>query len=256
MNYTQVDLHQPFQQVINNAFRKFSDQEIERNIRQTIEQDMLREYDSIIQSCHILLSIIYTNPNNSLTRDSSNVYLTYNGKNLINKIDNIEEIETELSTVMPRPVKIVIDTKTIVTKRRNDPHKIYLPLFLINTRIEPALVFDIYDNIKDNSYSFNLFTYTHYLLQRHSDHLTVNEQELKDVYEYSFNEVPLNDKDYSIELTNKYFIKLFLHVLTINSNSEYIEEWLTYFFKTLRRVRNNLVLIGNKDVSEEILYNV
>lgn len=255
MNYTPVDLHQPFQQVINNAFRKFSDQEIERNIRQTIEQDMLREYDSIIQSCYILLNIIYNDPNNSLTRDSNNVYLTYNGKNLINKIESLEEIETELSTVMPRPVEIVKDTKAIVTHRRNDPHKIYLPLFLINTRIEPALVFDIYDNIKDNSYSFNLFTYTHYLLQRHSDHLTVNEQKLKDIHEYSFNSVELSKKDYYLELTNTYFIKLFLHVLTIKNNSDYIEEWLTYFFKTLRRVRNNLVLIGNKDVSEEILYN-
>jgi len=256
MPNTPVNLYQPFQQVINNAFRKFSDQEIERNIRQTIEQDMLREYDFIIQECYILLNKIYEYQNNSLTRDSNNVYFTYNGKNLINKIENLEEIEVELSTVIPgRAVKIVKDTKDIVTLRRNDPHKIYLPLFLINTRIEPTLVFDIYDNIKDNNYSFNLFTYTHYLLQRHSDHLTLNKKELKDVYEYSFNKVPLNGKDYSVELTNKYFIKLFLHVLTRNNNSDYLEEWLTYFFKTLRRVQSNLILIGNKDVAEEIFYN-
>jgi hypothetical protein len=255
MPYPSVDLHQPFQQAINNSFRKFSDQEIERNLRQNIEQDMLREYDFIIYECYILLNIIYSDPNNSFTRDSTNVYFTYNGTNLTNKIDILNEIETGLSTVMPRPVEIVLDTKTIVMKRRSDPHKIYLPLFLINTRIEPALVFDIYDNIKNKDYSFNLFTYTHFLLERLSDHLSINEQELEYVYEYSFKYVPLNKKDYSIELTNKYFIKLFLQVLTHNDNSDYIEEWITYFFKTLRRVRSNLVLIGNKDVAEEIFYN-
>ncbi|MDD2790343.1 MAG: hypothetical protein PHU40_06685 [Sulfurimonas sp.] len=125
MHYTPVDLQQPFQQVASNAFRKFSDQELERNIRQTIEWDMLREYDFIIQECYILVNKIYENQNNSLTRDLNKVYFTDNGNNPINKIDDLHDIETELSTVISRPVKIVKDTKAIVVYKRNDPHKIY-----------------------------------------------------------------------------------------------------------------------------------
>jgi hypothetical protein len=250
-----INLQQPMQESFNNIFRSLSEQEIENNIRQTIEQSMLREYDYIIQECYLLLNKIYAYQNNFLNRDTSNLYFTYNGKSFICKIDDLEEIETELSTVMPQPVQIVTDTKNIVNYKKADPFKIYLPLFLINTRVEPTLVFDIYDNIKNSTYSFNLFTYTDYLLHRlNNQSLTINKQELEDIYEFSFKSVPLSKKDDCIELTNKYLIKLFLSAFTFNNNSEYIEEWLTYFFKTLRRVQNNLVLIGNQDVAEEIFY--
>ena len=111
----ELNYQQPFQQTINNAFRKFSDHQIEVNIRQMIQQDMLREYDFIISECYVLLNSIYKFQGNSLTRDSNSVFLAFNGKNIANQIDNLEEVETELSTVTPRPVEIVKDTKNIVT---------------------------------------------------------------------------------------------------------------------------------------------
>lgn len=243
------------QQSYNNAFKTFADYEIEKNMRLTIEQDMLREYDYIIQESYVLLNEIYKLQGNSLTRDSKNIYLSYNNKNFRNQIDKTEEIETELSNIMSRPVKIIKDTKTIVNDRRSNPHKIYLPLYLIHSKIEPILVFDIYENIKDKNYSFNIFTYTNYLTKRLESTLETNEYELEEFYNYSLFGVPLNNKINYLKLTNKYFNNSFLKALTINDNSEYIEEWITYFFKTLRRIRNNLVLIGNKDVSEEIFYN-
>ncbi|QOY52634.1 helicase HerA domain-containing protein [Candidatus Sulfurimonas baltica] len=251
-----IDLQQPLQQSFNNTFRTLSDYAIEKNMRQTIKQDMLNEYDYIIQECHWLIDEISKNQSNSLTKDSNNIYFIHNGENFISKIEDMSNIEIELFHVLSREVKIYKDTNNLVENKRDQPHKIHLPLHIIKSKIEPILVFDIYDEIKNSSYSFNLFTYTHYLEQRLNTQIQkITKQELEKIYRFSFDSVLLNEKEYSIELINKYFIKLFLHVLTINDNSEYIEEWLTYFFKTLRRVRSTLVLIGNKDVSEEIFYN-
>lgn len=249
----QINYQKPFQQFVDNAVRSIADYEIEKNIRQSIHKDMLLEYDYIIQEANLLINEIYKFQGNSLTRDSKNIYLSYNSKIFINQIDKVEEIETELSTIMPRPVKIINNTKTIVNDKKANPHTIYLPKYLIHSKIEPALIFDIYDNTKDKGYSFNLFTYTHYLSQRfiHSD---VNTKELEELYHYSLNGISTDNNHY-LRLVDKYFINLFLKAFTNNNNSGYIEDWTTYFFKTLRRVRNNLVLIGNKDVSEEIFYN-
>jgi hypothetical protein len=248
------NFHQPLQQSFNNAIKSFSDYEIERNIRQTVQQDLLREYDFIISECYLLLNELHNNMYSSLTKDSQQIYLTLNGDSFSEKIDNCEKIQTELGKVLSRDVTIIKDTKNIVHDKRANPHKIYLPLFLIASKIEPLLVFDIYSNIKDNNYSYNLFTYTTYLNQR----FNVNQEfknKWKAFYDYTFNSVPLAEKEYYLKIKDEYFIKLFLHSFTINNSSEYIEEWLTYFFKTLRRIKNNLILIGNIDVSEEIFYN-
>ena len=110
----QINYQQPFQQFVNSAAKSFADYEIEKNIRQSIHRDMIQEYDYIIQESNLLISEIYKFQGNSLTRDSKNIYLCYNSKNFTNQIDTLKEIETELSTIMSRPVKIVIDTKTIV----------------------------------------------------------------------------------------------------------------------------------------------
>lgn len=252
---SQLNYNQPLQQTFNNAVNRFADYAIEKNIRQTIQQDLLREYDFIIQEAHWLLNMLYNNQYNSLSKDSSNLYLTFNGKDFINKLDSLSEIELELANVLSREVKIVKDTKAIVELRRQDPQKIYLPLFLIRSKIEPILVFDIYDEKKDGGYYFNLFTYTDYLSLRLSKNNRADPLDFEKIKKYSFESVPLNQKDLYLELHATYFIKLFLSVFTLNNRSDYIEEWLTYFFKTLRRVRNNLVLIGNRDVSEEIFYN-
>jgi energy-coupling factor transporter ATP-binding protein EcfA2 len=250
-----INFQQPLQQFYNNTFNTYADYQIERNMRHTIEQDFLQEYDFIIREAHLLLNEISKNPDNSLTKDSNNLYLTYYADPISNTIDNCNEIEAELFNVLSKEVKIVKDTNTLVSRRREQPQRIYLPLFLIKSKIEPSLVFDIYDSIKDNTFSFNLFTYTDYLSQRISDNENISSLELKDLYKFTFDQVLLFEKDYCIELTQKYFIKLFLNILTINNNSEYIEEWLTYFFKTLRRIKQSLVLIGNRDISEEIFYN-
>jgi len=253
--YPRINYQQPLQQFYNNTFNSFATYQIEQNMRQTIEQDMLREYDFILREAHWLLNEINSNQFNSFNKDSKNVYLTLNGNSLINPIEEPEPIERELAHVLSREVHIVIDTKSLVSKRRENPQKIYLPLFLIPSKIEPTLVFDPYDQVKDSLLYFNLFTYNNLLLQRLSPTQKTNKNDIEKLYEYAFQKIPLNNKNNAIELCNLYFIKLFLSTLTVNNNSEYIEEWLTYFFKTLRRVRNNLVLIGNRDVSEEIFYN-
>lgn len=250
-----INYQQPIQQSYNNAFKTFVDYEIEKSMRHTIEHDMLREYDFIIQESYLVLKEVYKYQGNFITRDSNNIYLTYNNTNFINQIDKVEEIETELSTIMSRPVKIIKDTKTIVNDRRVNPHKIYLPIYLINSKVEPVLIFDIYENIKDKNYSFNLFTYTHYLNQRFINLSNSNINELEKLNIYSLKGIDFLNKEHYLELVNKYFINSFLKALTINNNSKYIEDWTTYFFKTLRRVRNNLVLIGNRNISEEIFYD-
>lgn len=250
----QINFQQPFQQSYNNAFRRYSDYEIERNMRLIIEQDMLREYDFIIQEAYLLINEVYKFQGNSLTRDSNNIYLSYDNINYINQIDQLEEIETELSPLMSRQVKIIKDTKTIVNLRRTDPHKIYIPLFLINSKIEPILLFDIYDDTKDNNYSYNLFTYTEYLKQRFQLISELDKNVLHKVYEDAFKPQDIKEENNYNRINNEFFIKLFLRTFTLNNNSEYIEEWLTYFFKTLRRIKNNLILIGNRDISEETFY--
>lgn len=250
----QINYQQPFQQFVNNAVKSFADYEIEKNIRQSIHIDMLQEYDFIIYESNLLISEIYKFHGNFLTRDSRNIYLCYNAKNIINQIDTLEEIETELSTIISRPVEIVIDTKTIVNDKRANPQKIYLPIYLIHSKIEPVIIFDIYDKTKDKGYYFNLFTYTHYLSQRFNL-LNINKEELETLHNYSLKGIEFTNKDYYLKLVDEYFINSFLKAFTINNNSKYIEDWITYFFKTLRRIKNNLVLIGNNDVSEEIFFN-
>lgn len=216
---------------------------------------MLQEYDHIIYESNLLINEIYKFHGNFLTRDSKNIYLFYNSKNFINQIDKVEEIETELSRIMSRPVKIINNTKTIVNDKRANPHTIYLPIYLIHSKIEPVLIFDIYDNTKDKGYSFNLFTYTHYLSQRFIDLSNSNGEELKKLHNYSLGGIEFINKEHYLNLVDKYFINSFLKAFTINDNPKYIEDWITNFFKTLRRIKNNLVLIGNNDVSEEIFYN-
>ena len=158
--YTQ----QPYQ---NNLYPKQQiDYEIEKRLRQEIQYDSLREYDEIVSEARVLLNSIIKNPNNSLKKDSKYIYLVYNNKVLTNPLENIDEIEKELSTTFSKEVKIVKDTKDIVEKRRTNPQFLYLPMFLIPNKIEPILIFDIYDNVKDGGYYFNLFTYTPYLTKR------------------------------------------------------------------------------------------
>jgi len=250
-----IDPYQPMQQNFNNFVNTYFNYEIEKSMRLSIQQDMQFEYDNIINEAHQFLNQLFNSPYNSLIKDAENLYLAYNGSTFTNPINNCQEIEQELFNVFSREVIIVNDTDELVETKRSQSLKIYLPLFLIKSRVEPTLVFDIYSNIKNDIFSFNLFTYTNYLLQRTSDSITLNKQELQEVYTFSFDQVPIEKKNYCIKLTDKYFIKLFLKAFTRNNNSEYIEEWLTYFFKTLRRVPQALVLVGNKDVSEEIFYN-
>lgn len=256
MNNNQtINFQQPFQQVYNNAFNTIVNHQIEKDMRHTIQQEMLSDYDYIINECHQLLNQINLTQNSSLTKDSSNIYFIHQGKAFTNNINNTNEIEMELANILSKEVKIITDTNTLVDSKRNQPQKIYIPLFLIKSQLEPIVVFDIYDTVKNNTFSYNLFTYTHFLIHRINDNFRINKQELEDIHKFTFDTVTLDEKNYRIEPTDKYFIKLFLNVLTLNNNSEYIEEWLTYFFKTLRRVKQSLVLIGNRDISEEIFYN-
>ena len=201
--------------------------ELERNIRESIKFESLRNYDNIINKARYYLNDLL---NNSLLKDSNNIYLNINSENLINSFTDCKEIENKLSTIVSQPIKIIQDTESIVEKHEKEPHIIYLPLFLIQSKIEPKFIFDIYDNTKGNIFYFNLFTYTQYLQER-----------IKIIPDYS--------------LIEKSFIKKFINKFTINNNSEYIQDWLKYFFQTLRRVREPLVLIGNRDISEEIFYH-
>ncbi len=225
-----LDYQQPYQQTYNNIYKTIAEYELEKNMRQEIQQDKLREYDFIVQEANGLLFELHKYIGNSLTRDSSNIYLIYQGSSFKCTHKNSSEIEKELSSLLSREVEILEDTKNIFDKKINNPNKIYLPLFFIKSKIEPILIFDIYNTVKNSEYFFNLFTYTSYLNNRFED---------------VFHNV-INDKN---------FINEFLNKFTINNNSEYIDEWITYFFKTLRRIKSNLVLIGSRDVSEEIFYN-
>ena len=158
--YTQ----QPYQ---NNLYPKQQiNYEIEKRLRQEIRYDLMAEYDEIISLARVLLEKIIINPNNSLKKDSKYIYLVYNNKVLTNPLENIDEIEKELSTTFSKEVKIVKDTKDIVEEKSLNPHIVYLPMFLIPNKKEPTIIFDIYDNVKDGGYYFNLFTYTPYLTKR------------------------------------------------------------------------------------------
>ncbi|OHE15988.1 MAG: hypothetical protein A2525_04475 [Sulfurimonas sp. RIFOXYD12_FULL_36_11] len=250
-----INYQQPYQQAYNSGFNKSANYEIEKWYRQAIRQDLIQEYDDIVNEARALINEITKHQGNTIARDSQNIYLILNSKSLIKKLDDLGEIKNELSSIFLREVEIVLDTANIVKIKNNNPQKIYIPLYLIPTRIEPLLIFDIYDNTKNGSYYFNLFTYSNYLIYRLYNSIPIDKQELENVSKFSFQHVPLDEKAYYIELTEKYFIKLFLNAMTLHNNSAYIEEWVTYFFKTLRRVKNNLVFIGNKDVSKEMFYD-
>lgn len=249
-----INYQQPLQQHYNNFANAYFNYDIEKIMRQAIQQDMQQEYDAIINECRQLLNQLHSNLTNSLIKDSNTIYLTYDGVQFTSPIDSSTEVEEKLYNVFSKEVKIIKDSETLVNSKRTQPQKIYLPLFLIKSKIEPTFIFDIYDSTNNNTYLFNLFVYTNYLLHRLSDKFEINKQELENIHEFRSNNSLLH-KDNYIELTNKYFIKLFVKLFTINDNSEYVEEWLTYFFKTLRRLRHSLVLIGNRDISEEIFYN-
>ena len=253
-------LNQTYQPSFQSKFdKKFIKHEIEKNIRQSIKWDLLNEYDEIINECHELLDKIEKDNNNSILKDSRNIYLTYNDKSLIRQLKDLADIENKLSLIDNRKaVKIIENTEDIVEKKRENPQIIYLPIFLIPNKIEPQYIFDIYSNVKDGNTFFNFFTYTHYLERRLNDNIEIDKKELDTLKNFKFEDfedIELKIKNSYSGLKNKYFINLFLWHFTKNNKSEFIEEWLRYFFKTLRRIRQTLVLIGNRDVSEDMFYN-
>ena len=236
--------------------KKFINHEIERNIRQSIKWDLLSEYDEAINECYDLLAEIEKDYQNSILRDSRNIYLTYNGKVYINQLYNLSEIENELSHINNRKaVKIIENTEDIVEQKRKNPQIIYLPIFLIPNKIEPQFIFDIYSKVKDGNTYFNFFTYTPYLEKRLNSNFKIDIKELDTLKRFTFEDIDINKKSFYNKLKNQYLINLFLWHFTKNNKSEFIEEWLRYFFKTLRRIPQSLVLVGNRDVSEEMFYN-
>ena len=238
------------------SHKKFINHEIEKNIRKSIKWELLNEYDEAINECYDLLAEIENDNRNFILRDSRNIYLTYNGKSFINQLKNLTEIENELSHISNRKaVKIIDNTENIVEQRRKNPQIIYLLIFLIPNKIEPQYIFDIYSNVKDGNTFFNFFTYTHYLEKRLNNNYKIDISELDTLKKFTFEAIDKDKKVFYLELKNNYFINLFLWHFTRNNKSEFIEEWLIYFFKTLRRTRQSLVLIGNRDVSEEMFYN-
>ncbi|NCB47896.1 hypothetical protein EOM81_12915, partial [bacterium] len=58
----------------------------------------------------------------------------------------------------------------------------------------------------------------------------------------------------ALKNNNESFINKFLSNFVKNNDSLYIKEYVKNFFKTLRRRKEFLVLIGNKDVSVDVFY--
>ena len=116
-------LNQTYQPSFQSKFdKKFIKHEIEKNIRQSIKWDLLNEYDEIINECHELLDKIEKDNNNSILKDSRNIYLTYNDKSLIRQLKDLADIENKLSLIDNRKaVKIIENTEDIVEKKRENP---------------------------------------------------------------------------------------------------------------------------------------
>lgn len=154
--------------------------------------------------------------------------------------------------------KIIKDVEDLVKNKKLNPYIIYIPFFKIPTiNYLINYIFDIYDDRKSytvgNKNYFNFFTYTEYLKERFT---------LISAYQIALDKITSNTLyDTSIadeKIEKDYFIWRFLLALTANKenrNYEYILNYIRHFFKTLRRVPQALILIENRYVSEEILYN-
>lgn len=114
--------NQSYQPSFQSQFdKKFINHEIEKNIRLSIKWDLLNEYDEAINECYDLLIKIKEDNNNSILKDSRNIYLTYNGKSFIAQLKNLTEIENELSHINNRKaVKIIENTEDIVEKKKRE----------------------------------------------------------------------------------------------------------------------------------------
>lgn len=223
-------------------------------VQQMMTQNTLNEYYHYINECNFLLNQINTILGNRLWIENNLLYLSINNDNINCSLDNVNDVEVKLSNHFKQQIKILQNIEELVQNKRNHPQITYIPLFLIPTiNYNIIYIFDIYNKnksytVSNNNY-YNLFTYTPLLTKRFEE-IREDKHALDKIHSSFLNEIQLDDK-----LANEYFIKRFLQALTINKNSEYIVEWLKYFFKTLKRVPEALVMIGDRNISEDIFLN-
>jgi len=231
-SFQQQGLQPTYQQQVNQVEQQILSLRIEQAGRVYKNMDKKAQYNSIIQSALDFLQYL-NSINMFIEKDANNVYVNEIGAITISSLTNLTECEQKLSSINYGDVKIVTDTSNLIDLANENSHILYIPLFMIQDKVKPTIVFDIYDKdtIKKSSHIYNSFVYTEYLYKRFK-HSSIN-----------------------FDLHKTDFISSFIDSFTNNSKSEYIQEWLRYFFKTLRRVPEMLVLIGNKDVSQEIFYD-
>ena len=235
---------------------------VENYVNGMMRQDVLNEYNYYINESNYYLSQINTYQYAALKIENNQLIFQPNQNYFNNKVnsnlDNFEVVENALTKYFQKQIKIITDVEDLVKNKRLNPYIVYIPFFQIPTiNYIVNYIFDIYDNRKSytsNTVNYhNFFTYTDYLKERFEptqeykitlDKITAN----------SLYDAPIEDEN----IEKDYFLWRFLLALTANkenSNYEYILNYIRHFFKTLRRVPEALILIENKDVSEDILYN-
>ncbi len=234
MQYTYpIRNHNPYQ---NNNYieqtshfqNKFIEYETKIHLDKYKDQVIKGKYTELIgEAKHIINQI---NGYNSLKKDTNFLYLNLNGKNIVKSIDDLADIESELNTYFRNNIKIIKDSENLIEYKNKNPYIIYIYLFLIENIIPTNHVHDIYSKygwIDKYPNTFNLFNYSKFLEKRFEDNHNKN---------------------------NESFINKFLSNFVKNNDSLYIKEYVKNFFKTLRRRKEFLVLIGNKDVSVDVFY--
>lgn len=227
-------------------------------VNHMMRQDVLNEYNNYINEANYYLSKINTFQYTALRVENNKLCFNLNDHNAQSDLENFEAVGEALTKYFGIQTKIIKDVEDLVKNKRSNPYIIYIPFFKIPTiNYLINYIFDIYDDRKSytvgNINYFNFFTYTEYLKERFKP---ISE------YQIALDKITSNtlyDRPITVDIIEKdYFIWRFLLALTTNKenkNYEYILNYIRHFFKTLRRIPQALILIENKYVSEEILYN-
>ena len=212
--------------LINNYYQA----EDERNF---LINNELNKYNYLKNQEVSILTQLNNYSNISLWRYKDKFYYRPNTNNDEIIIGKKEEVATEIGSRYSSNIQIVDDLNQV---RFQNINKIGMYTTYIAINSIPVIEEEIFDinNCSQILFNYgryfrNIFQYTPYLIKRfRNPYPNLNE--------------------------TKSFIIFLLNNLTTIKDSQFISKWIAEYYTSLRSCQNNLVLIGNKELSEEILW--
>lgn len=168
-----------------------------------------------------------------LTRAFKEKIIHFDSNNNYNLLDYAMEV------VVVSKLKSINNQKLSINEKSNDIIKILLfeneiktiddDVFNVNTNDE------FFKNYNDFFYTQNRFVPNDYLIKRHQQNQLI-----------------------TTGSTDQTFIEKFIYYLVKENQelSDYIMNWLAYYFKNLQRSKTALVLLGEQEVTKDIFWNI